>query len=524
MSRGGFVFVVVALLLCATTPALLTTTQTKGYPASPHYGDAYIGEFWLEEMNITLDTANSSGYDIAKMVKGHVRAQNDWIVYDANNSIVANYSIQIGDEHPKFNLLMWIEVYAVKSNFSMYVGGASQSIECQANRSYDIHGNINVPLSDINFTGGNLTLICKLEAVIYSQIQYGLNPARNITYMVEDRSVVAVEESENTNTNFSWYINQADEYLPSFWKDVPDLQNAPPEAQTVWGVEQTVAVFVNGNLATPLDNNQTNDTNVERPTWVLADIKVMDDINNMPLHPPVYIKPEYVELHKSMKWNVSLEEKEKGYFYGPATVNLTILPCGPGALPVPIRLKWHLQQKNGYGSGTEVRLYMPHYIDYFRSGHLNWSCIHLRGNGTVGVSVPKNWSAPIYVAYFDGLIRINCNTIHDVGADNSWWDRRHSENTDTIDYTLTIQFVNTSNSNESQNNTNVTVTTYYPTWESAILYWTVTESSIPMILITDENGTTTVKANIDGLVNESNDIFVYIYGGDTGNYRIDING
>ena len=59
MSRGGFVFVVVALLIGATIPALLTTTPTKGYPASPHYGNAFVGEFWLEEMNITLDTTTS---------------------------------------------------------------------------------------------------------------------------------------------------------------------------------------------------------------------------------------------------------------------------------------------------------------------------------------------------------------------------------------------------------------------------------------------------------------------------------
>ena len=149
MSRGGFVFVVVALLIGATIPALLTTTQTKGYPASPHYGNAYIGEFWLEEMNITLDTANSSGYDIAKMVKGHVKAQNDWIVYDPDNSIVANYSIQIGDEHPKFNLTLWLEVHEVKSNLSTCVGTAVYSIECKENQSCSLAGNINISLNNI---------------------------------------------------------------------------------------------------------------------------------------------------------------------------------------------------------------------------------------------------------------------------------------------------------------------------------------------------------------------------------------
>ena len=508
MSRGGFVFVVVALLLCTTIPALLTTTQTKGYPARPHYGDAFVGEFWLEEMNITLDTKNSSGYDVAKIAKGHVKAQNDWIVYDPNNSIVANYSIQLSDQHPKFILHMWMEVYAVKSNFSMYVGGASQSVECEANRSYNIYGNIGVPLSDINFTGGNLTLICSLKAVIYGQVQFGLNPVKNITYMVEDRSVVAVEESENTDTDFSWYINQADEYLPSFWKDVPDMENAPPEAQTAWGVEQTVAVFMDGNLATPVDNNQGSNVDVDRPTWILAEIKVEDDLNNYPDHPPVWIKSR--EFNQFMKWNATIEERDRGSFYGPATVNLTILPPNPGSIPVPIYLKWHLYQIDGDGAGTEVWLYTPDYIEYyFGTGDLIWNSARLMGNGTIRVTRPTDASNDTWNADYNGRIRVNLQ-------------RFPEDPYERIPYELTVHFVNSSN-NESQNNTNTTATTYYPTWESTVLYWTIAQSPISMTSITSD-GVTTVEANIDSVVKDSNDVFIYIYGGDTGDYRVDVDG
>ena len=87
MSRKGAAFVVVALLIGATIPALLTTTQTKGYPASPHYGDAYIGEFWLEERNITLDTATSiidNGITTFKLNMG-------------DNEIIYTYGADTGD-------------------------------------------------------------------------------------------------------------------------------------------------------------------------------------------------------------------------------------------------------------------------------------------------------------------------------------------------------------------------------------------------------------------------------------------
>ena len=516
MSRKGAVFVVVALLIGATIPALLTTTQTKGYPASPHYGDAYIGEFWLEERNITLDTKNSSGYDVTKIAKGHVKAQNDWIVYDPDNSIVANYSIQLSDEHPKFILHMWIEVYAVKSNLSMYIGGASQSVECEANRSYNLHGNISVPLSDVNFAGGNLTLICSLKAVVYGQIKLGLNPAKNITYMVEDRSIVAIEESENTDTDFSWYINQADEYLPSFWKDVPDLQNAPRDAQTVWEDEQTVAVFVDcTNLAIPVnaveDTQTENNTDGGRPTWVLAEIKVEDDLNNLPNNLPVWIRSK--EFNTFMKWNASIEERDKGHFYGPATVNLTILPPTPGCIPVPIYLKWHLSQWDAMedsGGGTEVWLYTPDYIEYyFGTGDLIWNSARLMGNGTIRVAKPVDGGNHTWPVNLRGYIRINL--------------QRFPENPlKEMQYQVLVHFVNSSN-NESQNNTNLTATTYYPTWEGAVLYWTVVESPISMTSITND-GVTTVEANIDNLVKDSNDVFIYIYGGDTGDNRVDVDG
>jgi len=38
------------------------------------------------------------------------------------------------------------------------------------------------------------------------------------------------------------------------------------------------------------------------------------------------------------------------------------------------------------------------------------------------------------------------------------------------------------------------------------------------------DGVTTVEANIDSVVKDSNDVFIYIYGGDTGDYRVDVDG
>jgi len=263
-----------------------------------------FGEFWLEEMNITLDTANSSGYDVAKMVKGHVKAQNDWIVYSPDNYIVANYSIQISDEHPKFNLLMWMEVYVVKSSFSTFVGGVEKSIECAANKSYNVHGNLSIPLSEVNFTGGNVTLVCHLKAVIYSKVKFNLSPSKNLTYMIEDRAIVAVEEDENTNTDFLWYLNQIDEYAPSMWKDMPGLESQPSEVQEEWSKEQTLSFFVDINFASMNDDDQENNVTIERSTWYLANFTVIDDLHNlMAGHPVAYVDPDSIVLHTHKEWD-----------------------------------------------------------------------------------------------------------------------------------------------------------------------------------------------------------------------------
>ena len=518
MSRGGFVFVVVALLLCATIPALFTTTPTKGYPASPHYGNAYVGEFWLEEMNITLDTANSSGYDIAKMVKGHIKAQNDWIVYDPDNSIVANYSIQIGDEHPKFKLIMLLEVDAVRQDNTTCIGTTTCLIECGENQSYDLSGNLSVPLSDINFTGRNLTLVCSLRAVIFSKINVGLNIVKNVTYDVEDRSVVAVEESENTNTDFSWYINQADEYLPSIWKDVGGLQYAPPEAQTVWGVEQTVVVFIDEAFGTNASSNQSGDNNtIEWETWKLARATIrsydpfdFSDFDGNPFNPIAVLKyllnrriveiTEFLPIKQEVAWNVSDDEWKKGVVTGSASVFIKIL--WNDGINIPILVKWGIVKGVGdYDSVTAK------YVHLFKK----------HNESTMSYPV---WCDSALTVYLNDLDKNKTQTQKNfkiyVQANlpretSSWYHRVY------------LYRVNNSD-NDTGNNNSTTTNTYYPTWANAVAYRVIAATPIEVTPLT-EGSITTEKMNISNFVRNSlDDVYIYIYGGDTGDYRVDIDG
>ena len=505
MSRGGFVFVVVALLIGATIPALLTTTQTKGYPASPHYGDAYIGEIWLEEMNITLDTKNSSGYDVTKIAKGHVKAQNDWIVYDPDNSIVANYSIHLSDEHPKFNLVLCIEVYRIDTislengstggNASL-VGTEWQSIECRENTSYDIQGSISFPMNRLNFTGGNLTLVCSLKAVVYTKIKIGLNPVKNLTYMAEDRSVVAVEENENTAGNFSWYVEQASKYLPSPWRYTVDTRDQTVEIQNKWVDEQTLCI-IGFPLSGTDENGVSQGDDATNEVWNLGHVRVV--------HFWTYVK-HMDPFHQNEGTKTWVANRSVGAVEGVAVVECDVVEfprITPSPLPIPVILQWYLHSTNGNGGGSsKLRIFYPPFEDWFTSNPHSYP-IPISGN--VGVYLPENFNGSSMNVTFRGRV----------------WANLHSRPMGT--FTLHI-IVENDTGNESNSNSN-SDSEYNWYWEKGVAYYAKPSYGIVATSFTDENGITTVKLNIDNyLKNMGDDEIIYTYGADTGDYRVDIDG
>ncbi|MCD6542273.1 MAG: hypothetical protein J7K38_02990 [Thermoplasmata archaeon] len=69
-----------------------------------------------------------------------------------------------------------------------------------------------------------------------------------------------------------------------------------------------------------------------------------------------------------------------------------------------------------------------------------------------------------------------------------------------------------------------TTNTYYPTWAGAVAYRVIAVDSVEVTPVT-EGSITTERMNIGNFVkNSSGDIYIYLYGGDTGNYRVDVDG
>ena len=500
MSRGGFVFVVVALLIGATIPALFSTIPTKGYPASPHYGDAFVGEFWLEEMNITLDTKNSSGYDVTKIAKGHVKAQNDWIVYDPDNSIVANYSIQLSDQHPKFNLVLCIEVYRIDT-FSLgngstggnasLVGTEWQSIECRENTSYDIQGSISFPMNRLNFTGGNLTLVCSLKAVVYTKIKIGLNPVKNLTYMAEDRSVVGVEENGNAGGDFSWYVEQASKYLPSPWRYTVDTRDQSVEIQNKWVDEQTLCI-VGFPLSGTDENDASQGDDATNEVWNLGQVRVD--------HYWTFVKCIYPfsQNEATKTWVTNRSARGVG---GVAVVESEVVEfprVTPSPLPIPVILQWYLHSTDGFGSGLYI--FWPPIKDWSSP---NPKTYPKSIEGRVGVSIPQNFNGSSMNVTFRGRVWANLHT-RSMGR-----------------FTLTI-IVENDTGNESSSNSN-SDSEYNWYWEKGVAYYAKPSYNIVATSFTDENGITTAKLNIANyLRNMGDDEIIYTYGADTGDYRVDV--
>ena len=194
-----------------------------------------------------------------------------------------------------------------------------------------------------------------------------------------------------------------------------------------------ILAFTDGNLAISISTKQGEDTSPEKPTWILADIKVYSDLNNWPDDPPAWVRD--IELHRFMEWNVSIEERRKGFFYLPVTVNLTFLPPVPGCTPVPVYLKWKLKQCGGRGGGKASFLYIPNYQKFLSTGKLEWKRYHLRGSGMVRVELPDDWNKPEWNATFKCVIHINRQRFY-YGYNWRWgsW----------LTFTLTVHFMDTS--------------------------------------------------------------------------------
>jgi hypothetical protein len=203
----GSVFI--ALLMLVSTQFFLAPNAIS-YPTI-HYGDAYIGEMWLSELDVS--SVVSEFDDIAIT---HVKAFNEWVAWDEGfGNITVNWSINIqSTDHPEYYVVFGFDVFNI-DNDSQLIGGDTYGVTIDHNDDYSDSGSLTVYIKfteDEMHTWDDVTLVCSLGAFIQLN---GTDEAKDFTCSAADRSVVAVDfEMPMSDPNYGQYLDEANYCLP----------------------------------------------------------------------------------------------------------------------------------------------------------------------------------------------------------------------------------------------------------------------------------------------------------------------
>jgi len=203
----GSVFI--ALLMLVSTQFFLAPNVIS-FPTI-HYGDAYIGEMWLSELDVS--SVVSEFDDIAIT---HAKAFNEWVAWEeGSGNITVNWSIDIqSTDHPEYYVVFGVVVYNI-DNESQVIGDETYCVTISYNDDYSDSGSLIVL---IEFTENEMeawddvTLFCSLGAFVQLN---NTEEAKNFTCSAADRSVVAVDfEMPMSEPNYAQYLNEANENMP----------------------------------------------------------------------------------------------------------------------------------------------------------------------------------------------------------------------------------------------------------------------------------------------------------------------
>ena len=128
---------------------------------------------------------------------------------------------------------------------------------------------LEVDLSNLEIEN-NATLLCTLGAEVvstfprYNALSNGTWKNRTIEIFAHDRSIVAVENEENSAGNFSYYLNEARAVLNSPWNDIP---NSPENWNPI------VLMVLNGQQVNECTGNCKDMNVTSGAEWVLGELE-----------------------------------------------------------------------------------------------------------------------------------------------------------------------------------------------------------------------------------------------------------
>lgn len=189
---------------------------------SIHTGDAYVGEVWVSELDVSTVLTEFNDITLA-----HARADHDWVAWEeGTGNITVNWTIDIDStNHPQYYIQYSLVVYNVEEDI-VELGNATYAVTINADATSDTSGSLTIP---IQFSSGDMqkwsdvTLVCLVGAFVQAN---GNEDAKDFSHSAGDRSVLAVDwEIPLLSPTFGVYVDEANENCPSMWSYLEGWEN-----------------------------------------------------------------------------------------------------------------------------------------------------------------------------------------------------------------------------------------------------------------------------------------------------------
>jgi len=204
----GSVFV--TLLMLMTTIATIITIADP----SMHTGDAWVGELWITELDVSGELNNVDNIGV-----GHVTADDDWVLWTGGEgNIKANWTVDIdATSHPEYCIMFSLVAINVDDDNTEMDNHTIMKTYVE-DRTYDESGSLTLSIAfSQEFMNSNdeATLVCYLNT--YVRIN-DTNEATNFSICSMDRCVVGVSfDSECGEEPFSRFTTEANTDFPNIW-------------------------------------------------------------------------------------------------------------------------------------------------------------------------------------------------------------------------------------------------------------------------------------------------------------------
>jgi hypothetical protein len=448
--------IVVLLMLMSTQTVFLNVVRSD---PSEHTGDAFVGNLWISELDVSSDLTTFDDIGIA-----HVNATDDYCNWPSGNgNITANWSVDIDSiKHPEFFIGLSLVVYNVDDNNSE-IGNDSYYKTYNANTTYDESGTFSTSINfsqDFLRSNGNATLVCYLGVVV---VLNNTVEAVNFTNAAHDRAVVGIcfTTGEHQEEPFSMYVNESNDIFPPPWSWLPNW-NVSGQFDSEDDMLNTQTFF-----STKLNpSTASNDWNIGEYEFTL----------NRPLLKDIKIEP--LNRIKTFKWSGA----------GELNINLYFNIDDYGNVFLPFIILHFNFIHEGTGDRSERTIASTQFFSYQAKIEAYLSLDQSDDTGVQNTLLNRGraWLVGIWPVGI-GIMPMNVYTILIDGKEGS--------------------------------ECNGSGTQYEYLWEESCAYNNGTRS----LTISNNtiSGITTVSVDLSNLLN-SNDEYFYTYSADSGDTRIEV--